>query len=343
MNQFYQQPPENGWQSPPEPFFEWQWHSRRTQEKRSLRRSINGVGAGMLLIELIGTVLVLVITGILGVLFPGADQNGVYYQGLEYCLYAPIAVGVPFIIAAKIDRRGLGELIPFQKHGKGLGIACVMQCFLLVAVGNFIAGIISINFPQMEENVTALMGNDPTNGMELLVTLLQMAVIPALVEEFAFRGVVLGMLRPYGDWFAIITSAFCFGIIHGNFIQFPFAFFLGIGLGYAVVRTGSLVPAIAVHFINNATSCVITYIQPYLNDEWNGIIGFMLYLAWVVVGVIGFLILQVRYRQPPTPHRRPHAYAGALSLSDRISTLFTGVLWLLAVGMYLLVSFAMAV
>ena len=63
---------------------------------------------------------------------------------------------------------------------------------------------------------------------------------------------VLNSLRKFGDWPAIFVSAFLFGILHGNFIQIPFAFVVGIGLGIATVMTNSLWPAIIAHFINNS-------------------------------------------------------------------------------------------
>lgn len=56
--------------------------------------------------------------------------------------------------------------------------------------------------------------------------------------------------KRYGVRFAIIFSAILFGIYHGNIVQTPFAFILGLLLGYITVSYG-LKYAIAVHIFNN--------------------------------------------------------------------------------------------
>lgn len=69
-------------------------------------------------------------------------------------------------------------------------------------------------------------------------------------EEILFRGFLLQNFKRYGTRFAIIFSAFLFGIYHGNIVQTPFAFILGILLGYVAVVYG-LKYAIYVHIFNN--------------------------------------------------------------------------------------------
>ena len=57
-------------------------------------------------------------------------------------------------------------------------------------------------------------------------------------------------MLPYGKKFAIFCSAVCFGIFHGNLIQTPYAFLVGLILGY-VTAEYSIWWAIAMHMINN--------------------------------------------------------------------------------------------
>lgn len=93
------------------------------------------------------------------------------------------------------------------------------------------------------------------------------AVLPAFAEEFAFRGVVLGLLRPFGQTFAVLGSAFVFGIMHGNIVQIPFAFAGGLVFGFVVVRTGSLWPAVLMHFLNNLLSYVQEVLSHTVSDQ----------------------------------------------------------------------------
>ena len=64
---------------------------------------------------------------------------------------------------------------------------------------------------------------------------LYMGIFAPLSEEILFRGLVLDTLRPYGKRFAIFGSAVLFGLFHGNLLQTPYAFGVGLLLGYAAV------------------------------------------------------------------------------------------------------------
>ena len=79
---------------------------------------------------------------------------------------------------------------------------------------------------------------------------LYVAFLGPIVEELLFRGLLLRMLRVRGKQVAIVISAIAFGLFHGNVIQIPFAFLVGLVLGYVTVEY-SIVWAIVLHIINN--------------------------------------------------------------------------------------------
>ena len=79
---------------------------------------------------------------------------------------------------------------------------------------------------------------------------LYMGIFAPLSEEILFRGLVLETLRPYGKRFAIFGSAVLFGLFHGNLLQTPYAFGVGLLLGYATVEY-SFVWAVVLHLFNN--------------------------------------------------------------------------------------------
>ena len=76
------------------------------------------------------------------------------------------------------------------------------------------------------------------------------SVLAPLAEELLFRGFVLRTLRPYGKRFAILGSAFLFGLFHGNLLQTPYAFLMGLVLGY-VAAEYSIRWAMGLHLFNN--------------------------------------------------------------------------------------------
>lgn len=88
--------------------------------------------------------------------------------------------------------------------------------------------------------------------------ILAMVVMAPWVEELLFRGAIQQHLLSQGrsPRSAILLSAICFGVIHINPAQVLFAFLMGIALGWVVWRTGSIIPAIAGHLLNNGMSVV---------------------------------------------------------------------------------------
>jgi membrane protease YdiL (CAAX protease family) len=98
--------------------------------------------------------------------------------------------------------------------------------------------------------------------------------LPSVLEEVAFRGVILAMfLRFYNQPRAILFSALGFGAIHlGNMLsggdpvwvagQAVWAAILGLFYGYVTLKTNSLLPAMIVHYLSNLfVSALNTYIQ----------------------------------------------------------------------------------
>ena len=75
-------------------------------------------------------------------------------------------------------------------------------------------------------------------------------ILGPISEELLFRGLVLRTVRPWGKQTAIFVSALVFSLFHGNVAQIPFAFAVGMVLGYVTVEY-SITWAIVLHIINN--------------------------------------------------------------------------------------------
>lgn len=90
-----------------------------------------------------------------------------------------------------------------------------------------------------------------------VLTVVLGCVIAPLAEELLFRRLLLDRLRPYGDRFAILTSALCFGLFHGNLNQYFYAFATGAVLAYVMLRTGCLWQTILLHVLVNGASVIL--------------------------------------------------------------------------------------
>ncbi len=83
------------------------------------------------------------------------------------------------------------------------------------------------------------------------------ALVPALTEEFFFRGVLLATLRgKFGDPRGVVVVAALFALFHMNVYQLLVTFILGSILGWLVVRTGSLWTSVVFHLANNTAILV---------------------------------------------------------------------------------------
>ena len=88
---------------------------------------------------------------------------------------------------------------------------------------------------------------------------LLIALTPALCEETFFRGLMLSGLRRWGPWAAIGISALLFGLLHGSIYRLLPTFMLGLVLGYAVWRSGSLYCGILIHALNNGLFATLVW------------------------------------------------------------------------------------
>lgn len=82
-----------------------------------------------------------------------------------------------------------------------------------------------------------------------------------VLEELIFRGVLLEGLRKYGNLFGIVMSSVLFGLMHQNIIQCIPAMCIGFVFAVMTVKSGSLIPAIFAHILNNSLSAMLNILM----------------------------------------------------------------------------------
>ncbi|NLL94002.1 MAG: CPBP family intramembrane metalloprotease [Clostridiales bacterium] len=114
-------------------------------------------------------------------------------------------------------------------------------------------------------------GNAVSSSMDVItrnpmwLSLILVALVPALVEEFIFRGILFGTYKKRNPMRAVFLSAFLFGLMHMNINQFAYAFVIGIILALLAYATGSIWAGVIVHFTINASSIVLSYLTGSLS------------------------------------------------------------------------------
>jgi len=114
-------------------------------------------------------------------------------------------------------------------------------------------------------------------------------LIPPIVEEFFFRGFVLSAFRGRArPWVAVLVTALLFALFHMDPSRLLTTGVIGLWLGYVVVATGSIWPAILAHLINNS----VLFLEGMEEAE---LPGFTVPLA--LVGLVVAIVLMERVRR----------------------------------------------
>ncbi len=193
---------------------------------------------------------------------------------------------VPFIVCYKIARYRISDLVSFKKTEKGIALPLFLLGISFCSFANIGASYVDYFFKSIGVDYSVETPEMPEGFFGFVLSIIATALVPALVEEFALRGLVLGSLRKFGDGFALIASSVCFGIMHGNFEQIPFAVLVGLFLGFTVIKTNSLRVAMGIHFANNLVAVLMAYFPKSVSSEIQNVIYLIYLLLALVLGII---------------------------------------------------------
>ena len=97
---------------------------------------------------------------------------------------------------------------------------------------------------------------------ELIFVLVTVALVPAVCEEFLFRGLVQqNVSERLGKAGGAVVAGVIFGLYHLNPFSIVPLVCIGIFLGFVMYRSGSLLLAVIAHFVNNAVACAALYLH----------------------------------------------------------------------------------
>lgn len=166
---------------------------------------------------------------------------------------------IPYIFIFKTAGFNISELVPLAKPKKQSVLPLFLIGISFCSFANILVSLAGNVFSNLGIDYEVNFGENPQGVFGFLLSFLATVAVPALVEEFACRGLILGSLRKFGEGFAIFTSSIIFGVMHGNFEQMPFAFLVGLVLAFITVKSGTLWIAVAVHAFNNFASVFFKY------------------------------------------------------------------------------------
>ena len=265
------------------------------EEKKGIKKCALMIGISLLLltgITVFWGVAYLLVMRTLGFTVLKAQEmvdDPAFMQVLQILL-STLMFTVPFILVFKAGNQRISDLVPLKKP-VGKKTAMFLIGLSVCAFANIANSFSSQIFERFGIDYNVDMGDSPEGFFGFLLSLLATAVVPPLVEEFACRGIILGSLRKYGDGFAVLISSVLFGLMHGNFEQMPFAFTVGLVLGFIAVKTESLWIAVAVHAANNFISVAFTYLLTGLSQNSQNLIYSLYLMLALIGGIVGAALL----------------------------------------------------
>lgn len=204
--------------------------------------------------------------------------TSLFLIGLFYCLFS---------------RTAPGEIINVKWVKLSIAVPLIFIALAVSFAADYLTEMLQSVFSAFGVENGIDLSTESNTLLDNILNVIAVSVVPPLVEEFLFRGILLGKLRKFGDSPALFLSSMLFALMHGNIIQIPFAFIVGLALGFLTVKTGSILPSIVVHFIVNFRSVMISimYDNKILSEAMLNNIYYILLFAVFVFGIISAAIL----------------------------------------------------
>ncbi|HOB19289.1 MAG TPA: CPBP family intramembrane metalloprotease [Candidatus Atribacteria bacterium] len=100
---------------------------------------------------------------------------------------------------------------------------------------------------------------------QYLMALIVIALVPALIEEFLFRGTIMRGYEKYSRRTSVLLTGLLFSLLHLQVMSLPSILLMGILLSYIVNRSNTIFTGVVYHFVNNAIAVTIAFLTGILN------------------------------------------------------------------------------
>lgn len=295
------------------------YQTKAKQEKKEIRKLGNILGGSLFMFIACQYIAVFVLQAFglsskmnTSVVF----QNSFLILGVEL-----FSVVLPFGIMAITNKKKYNtDIIPTKKiKAKNLFLWVGFGMFFCI-IANYFVNVMIALFRVFGYQLKQAEVLKPDSIFACVVVVLGTAVVPAICEEFAMRCCSLGLLRKYGKAFGVFAVSIIFGLLHGNVIQFVFAGLVGIVLGYVTIKTGSVVPAIIIHGLNNGMSAFSSVMEYALGQKAGENATVVLFIFWIIVGLVCLIMLASKKQLKREEKRIREPFEN--SLGTKLATFF---------------------
>ena len=272
---------------------------QKGDDKRNIRRLANCTGGAVIAYLILQNLLSLLIPA-LG-LYDIYLNNSYFQSGLNTVLVVITILPSFMYFGRKMQKiSGAENPVPLERPRSLMNtVLAFFGGMGICMVANYATGIISVIMSGFGYTPTTPDVAMPEGALGFALSVAQIVIAVATVEELSLRGYTMGNLRRYGDKFAIVASSVVFALIHGNLVQIPFALIAGLGIGYLTVKTGSLWTGVLIHAGNNLFSVAATYGGDLVSEETFNTVYTFLFLFIMIFGISCFAVFVKRNKERP--------------------------------------------
>ena len=219
-----------------------------------------------------------------------------------YMLLVQIAtIGLPSFLYLIIHRMDIRKTVRWNKIRVSEALLCVGMAFFGYGVIVFV-NLLWTLFLNRFGTPPAQQLPPIESGSDLLVSIIVIAGIPALLEEFLFRGTIQRGYERFGKTASILLTGILFALLHLDIASIPSILPMGVLLCFLTYRADSLFAGAIYHFTNNIIAVTITYLSGVISRRFpmEGVADSltdippdalkMAVAAWGVTGIISFVL-----------------------------------------------------
>lgn len=228
------------------------------------------------------------------------DAESDAYLYISY-LISPVAISLSVFGVLKFRKISFKSIVPVKCNPKYFLIAALLIYGLVFAL-SWVNGV-SVKFFELFGYKQREAGSylPDLSGGKVVLALLVIAVLPALFEELLFRGIILNSCENgAGTVRTVFIVGFCFSLFHASPEQTVYQFITGCAFAFIALRSGSILPSVLMHFINNAL--IVIFAACGLLDEAGNLIissgGNIALIVTSAIALIGALIWLILDKTP---------------------------------------------
>ena len=273
----------------------------------------------------LGALMAIVLFSVLAYVFGiPAGSDGYIYLGY---LLPSIAVGLVTVFVMKFTHADFSALggfyaVKFKKRYFAVVILATFgMLFGLGKLNDWFIKLLGVLFGYVEQQSSL----PDYSVLNLILTILVIAVVPPIVEETVFRGIIQSGLKKSGYMSVILTAAL-FALYHLSPAKTIYQFAAGLIFSLICLKSGSVVPSLVIHVLNNLLIILSIYFNIFAFAENYELIT-------TIVGLICLAVALVIILTDKTEVERSMDKAdwGAFLINASVGLFIGSLIWIISV------------